>query len=382
MERSSLYPKRFVIVSHIYATGPSFHLVEYLRSRADEVVFIGHPFGYVQDTRSFLRVYRKGELVKNTFFYKWKGPDLLFFLKDFLLTLWWALPRSKGAVFIGVNSFNTLTGYVIKRIVGIQTLIFYTIDYIPQRFPNKTLNRIYHWMDRASVRVSDRVWNLSPVMVSEREKRGVLPQYRSKQITVPVGTVVNTQGSDLSQKNPTTIVFMGHLRSGQGVETLLEAMPIILQQVAGARLLIIGGGPLQKTLENMASVLGIKNQVTFTGFVEKFSDMLAFLHTATVAVAPYVNDSSSYTQYTDPGKPKDYLSCGLPVVITKVPQVALEIQERQCGFAVHDTKEEIAKAITILLQDDALREKFSANARTMAMEYSWENIFNKAFDQT
>ena len=43
--------------------------------------------------------------------------------------------------------------------------------------------------------------------------------------------------------------------------------------------------------------------------------------------------SDSMTQYTDPSKPKQFMACGLPVIITAVPWVAEEIEKKQYGFS-------------------------------------------------
>jgi hypothetical protein len=42
----------FAIITHVYTTGPSFRLEDYLKDKVDSLVFIGHPFSYVKDTSS------------------------------------------------------------------------------------------------------------------------------------------------------------------------------------------------------------------------------------------------------------------------------------------------------------------------------------------
>jgi glycosyltransferase involved in cell wall biosynthesis len=375
------YDRQFIVVSHIYTTGPAFQLTDYLRQRAREVIFIGHPFSYATDTRSFLRIYRQGVLVEERKFWRWRGPDLFFYLKDVLLTFWWVMPRAHQAVFVGIDNLNACTGYLLQRLVLVQTLIFYTIDYIPQRFANFWLNRVYHWLDRTAIKKSHRVWNLSPVMVDEREKRGVAIQYRTKQITVPIGTVMGDINNVKVEKNSHTVVFLGHLRPGQGVDRLLEAIKLVEKVVPSVRTIIIGGGSAEESLRTMAETLGL-SQVHFTGLVEQFSEVLRLLGQASIAVAPYVDDESTYTRFTDPGKPKDYLACGLPVVITRVPHVAQEIADRRCGLVVDDTPEALADAIIRLLSDNQLRQEFRTNALRMAADYTWDQVFDEAFSRT
>lgn len=373
----------FTIVTHVYATGPSFKLEDYLKKKVNSLVFIGHPFSFSKDTRSFARVYRKGKLVVEKKFIKWKGSEFVFYLKDLLLTLWWYLRYSeKNDYFVGVNNFNVFAGLLLGLFTNVGKIIFYTIDYIPRRFHNPILNFIYHWLDRLAISKSHRVWNLSSIMVEEREKRGVDIQYREKQIVVPIGTDISTKSAPLDKINRHRIVFLGHLLRKQGVELLVVAMKDIVKKIPSANLLIVGGGELEEKLRKDVMRLKLEKHVTLTGFVKEFSDVQRFLRESAVAVAPYVDDSSTYTRYTDPGKPKDYMASGLPVVITKVPQVAWEIEKNKSGIAIEYKKEKLVEALVKLLKDDNLWKTFRKNAFKMAKKYEWEKIFDNAFSKT
>jgi len=373
----------FTIVTHVYTTGPSFKLEDYLKDKINSLIFIGHPFSFSEDTRSFLRVYKKGKLVVEKKFIRWKGSEFVFYLKDLFLTLWWYLRYSeKNNYFIGVNNFNVFAGLLLGLFTNVGRVIFYTIDYIPQRFNNHIINSIYHWLDRLAISKSHRVWNLSSVMVEEREKRGVDPQYREKQIVVPIGTDVSSKLASLNKIKRHRIVFLGHLLRKQGVELLVAAMRDVVKKNPSAHLLIIGGGELEEKLRRDVIRLKLEKHVKFTGFVKEFSDVQRLLKDSAIAVAPYVDDSSTYTRYTDPGKPKDYMASGLPVVITKVPQVAWEIEENKSGIAIEYNKEKLIEALVKLLKDDKLWISFRRNAFRMAKKYEWEKIFDKAFSKT
>lgn len=373
----------FLIATHVYATGPSFKLEDYLRNKVESLVFIGHPFSFTKDTRSFIRIYRKGKLTFESKFVAWQGPESLFYLKDILLTLWWTFKYGKDVdYFVGVNNFNAFAGYLMKLLGKVKKIIFYTIDYIPQRFENNFLNYVYHFLDELAIQKSDKVWNLSSIMVQEREKKGVRAKYRAKQIIVPIGTDIRKKPLAFKDIDRYKIVFMGHIREGQGVEMLIHAMKEVLKKIPEAHLLIIGGGPLEINMRNQVKRLKLEKNVKFTGFVKKFSDVQNFLQNGAIAVAPYVDDSKTYTRYTDPGKPKDYLASGLPIIITKVPQVAYEIEKNKCGLAINYNKKELTNAIIKLLSDKKKLILFRKNAFKMAEQYSWDKIFTEAFLNT
>jgi len=383
MQNYELKNSTFVIVTHVYATGPAFRFEEYLQKRVKNLVFIGHPFSYTKDTSSFLRVYKNGKLIKTKKFIAWKGSELSFYLKDIFLTLWWVIKFSeKVDYFVGVDNLNAFCGLILRLIGKAKYVIFYTIDYVPNRFENKILNSIYHYFDRLGVRKSDKVWNLSSIMVKEREKRGVEVQYRDKQIVVPIGTSIPTKIIKDSDRDRYQIVYMGHLLQKQGVEKLIQAMKDVVQKVPKAHLLIVGGGPLEAKLKKDVIRLKLQKYVKFTGFIKEFSDIEKMLQASSIAVAPYLDTEDTYTRYTDPGKPKDYLANGLPVVITKVPQIAYEIERNKCGIAINDNKKELIDALIVLLTNDKMLNTFRKNALKMAKKYTWDKIFDRALSET
>lgn len=373
----------FVLVTHIYTTGPPLRFAEYLQREVGNFILIGHPFSYARDKRSFLRIYIQGKLTYERKFVNWSGHELSFYFKDIFLTLWWVLKYAPRVdYFVGVDSLNFFAGYILKKLRKVKKIVFYTMDYVPNRFSNRLLNFLYHYLDTFAVIKSDKAWNLSALMVGEREKKGVSDRYRAKQIVVPVGTRIVKRLLPLEKIDRYKIVFLGHLREGQGVELLINAMPEVIKKAKQAHLVIIGGGPLEDRLKRIVQEKKINKYIKFTGFVKEYSEVEEILKDAAVAVAPYVDDDKTYTRYTDPTKPKDYIACGIPVIITKVPQVAYEIEKNKCGFAIGYNKQELVNATIKLLTDDQMLFEFRKNSIIMAKKYTWNKIFDKAINDT
>lgn len=383
VQAKDLKKLNFVIVTHVYATGPSFRLEDYLKKKVKHLTFIGHPFSFSKDTRSFIRVYNNGKLIKEKKFFPWKGSEFLFYIKDFFLTAWWfMLYCEKTDYFVGVNNFNVFAGFMLSLFTQVGKIVFYTIDYVPQRFNNVVLNSIYHFLDRLAVAKSYRVWNLSSIMVLQREKNGVNPSYKDKQIVVPIGTDIKEEPLGINKIDRNKIVFLGHLRNGQGLELLVSAMVGVIKKVKNAHLLIIGGGSLENVLTSKIKSLKLDNKIKITGFVKEFSQVRKMMKDAAVAVAPYVDDQNTYTRYTDPGKPKDYLACGLPVVITKVPQVAFDIEKNKCGIAIDYDEKQLTDSLVEVLTNESKQKEFRHNAINFARKYTWDKIFTEALGKT
>jgi glycosyltransferase involved in cell wall biosynthesis len=62
------------------------------------------------------------------------------------------------------------------------------------------------------------------------------------------------------------LLVLSRLNELKGIPYLLEAMPSVLSQFPGVRLLVVGDGAQRPTLEQYSEALGLKRSVIFTGF--------------------------------------------------------------------------------------------------------------------
>jgi len=375
----TIHKLNFVVVTHVYATGPAFILEDYLKDKAGRLLFIGHPFSFAPETQSFFRTYQNGLLIAHGTFPSMHLPDLCLYIQNTILTLWWVIRfGNRSDCYIGADNLNAFAGILLKTIRQTRKVIFYTIDYVPKRFENIALNSLYHFFDRFAIRYSDTVWNLSPQMMVERERNGISERFRKKQLIVPIGTDTSVLPLPFQLIDRYKLVYMGHLVKKQGVEILVEIMPQIIQKIPKAHLLIIGGGPLEEKLRERTRALGLGKSIQFTGFLKRFSDVHSQLRDAAVGVAPYMDTSDNFTRFADPGKLKDYIASGMPVVVTKVPPVAAEFESSKSGIAVPYGKKPLISAITTLLSDTEKLKEYRKNAWIMAKKYSWNTIFDAA----
>jgi glycosyltransferase involved in cell wall biosynthesis len=380
---NKLTDKRIVIATHIYATGPSHSLEDFLKDKVQKLLFIGHPFVYAKDTKSHYRLYQKGLLIKQKYVVPFKGSQVLSQVKDTLLNIFFVFVNGgKFDLFVGVDSSNAIVGIFLKKIGLVKKVVFYTIDYVPNRFENKILNAIYHKMDKISVEHSDSVWNLSSIMADERENKGISKKFRSKQIVVPVGTEGNIKIINANKTKKFHIVHMGHLIKKQGVQLLLDAVPLVVKKIPQFHLEIIGGGEYEDILKKQVKDLKITKYVTFHGFVKNHAEVEKMVSYCEFGVAPYTDSPDNYVKYTDPGKVKAYLAAGLPVIITKVPEVYHYLVKKKCGIAVAYKVDELANAIISLLEDQEKLTMYRRNALVAAKEFSWDKIFTKALENS
>jgi len=378
--RQNLQMSKIVIVTHVFATGPAQELESYLRKKSSSLMFVGHPFSFALDIRPFYRIYDNGKLTKERVAFAWKLPNLFMYLKDMLLTLFWTIKyRRKFDLYIGADPLNALTGIILRKIGKVRKTVFYSIDYAPNRFHNKLLNWIYHRIDKFCAEKSDYVWNLSERMIEMRREKGV--KKTGNQLVVPIGVhFERIKRLDIKEINRKYLVYMGHLRRRQGLELMLDSLPDIVARIPDVKLVIIGMGELEEYLKKKVKEIGLRDYVEFKGYIEDHKEVEHILTKCAVGLALYEPGYDSFVGYTDPSKPKQYLACGLPMVITRVPWIAEEIEKEPMGVVTDYDKGEIVKAAIKLLSDNEFYSECRKNAIEFASKLSWDKIYAEVFE--
>lgn len=382
--RLNLKKLKVLVITHSCATGLSQEFVTFLKNKVSLLAFIDHPFSFAHEKRSSATLYQKGKIARKMFAPKIGGPDILYYLKDFFFTIFFVLRLGKKFDFcMAADNLNALSALVLRNLRIIKKVVYYTVDYTPRRFANPALNWVYHKIDKFCCYYVDLIWNSSALMVTEREKIGVKTEKAAEQIIVPDGNnSERIKRFSIGEIDRNKVVFMGHLRKNTGVAMLIEAFSEVCNRVKEARLVIIGSGPLEKFLKGRVKKLKISDKIVFAGYIENHAEVEDTMTRCAVAVAPYVPDLNSWSFYSDVGKPKAYLGCGLPVIITPVPQIAYEIEKKGAGLLVNYKKEEITKSIITLLTDEQLYREMRKSAIKLGSDYSWRKVFNRALKET
>lgn len=85
-----------------------------------------------------------------------------------------------------------------------------------------------------------------------------------------------------------TLLFIGRLWDIKSVETILEALKIVLESHKDTTLFILGDGPQREELENLSKALEISQAVHFMGYV---TDVNPYLVKSTLMIVPSIRES-------------------------------------------------------------------------------------------
>jgi len=140
---------------------------------------------------------------------------------------------------------------------------------------------------------------------------------------------------------------VGRLELEKGHPTLLEAWPLVLNEVPGAYLLIVGEGSRLDALHQIAREQGIERHVVFTG---RRDDIPAITAALDVAVLPSYREAQGLTIL-------EAMALSRPVVASNVGGIPEMVEHEKTGLLVppHDPPA-LAAAIVRLLLDHQLAD--------------------------
>lgn len=167
-----------------------------------------------------------------------------------------------------------------------------------------------------------------------------------------------------------TIAYVGRLTKQKSVDVLLYAMPKIITDVAGVKLVIAGGGGELSRLKQLAKKLQLEDYVTFLGKVTE-DEKRDVLRSAWVFVAPSRIEGWGITTI-------EANACGTPVVASNVSGLRDSVRDGETGILVpYGDISALAKKVTHILTDNAFRNTLSANSIKWAKNFGWDKSSEK-----
>jgi glycosyltransferase involved in cell wall biosynthesis len=169
-----------------------------------------------------------------------------------------------------------------------------------------------------------------------------------------------------------TVGFVGTLKPWHGLDTLVEAFALLRLRDAHTRLVIVGDGPGRPGLESDLEARGLRSAADLVGGVapEEVPGLLASMN---AAVAPYPELTPFYFS---PLKVYEYMAAGLPLVASRVGQLAGLIRHGRNGLLCPPGDAgALAEAVALLRARPALRRRLGEAARAdVTREHTWDAV--------
>lgn len=370
--------KTVLLVSHISETpgGPLEKFYQYLRKRYT-VYRILHPLTLKTKQKSSIH------FGKETFSFK-IPPLLQYPFESLYVLIYWyrgfkTFPKIDLAIcFDSLAYFHT---FLFKKILRIDKIIYYNVDYSKKRFSNAFMNTMYQVITRFSYMTCDYFFAFENKFVEEVDPHG---KYAYKQSVIP--PLINFKSIQRTTKKiPRSLVYIGAIDyATTDVKPMLEALKRLKEEKVNFNLYIYSRVDPTSPIHNLIRKFYLSANIIFCGIVDNETLSKKLLPKYKIGVAPYARQSNSRTpdhafmNKNLTGRLVEYIGAGLPIVSTRITDAFRLIDNQRIGFSVVNSQDWY-DAIKILLTDQALYKSFSKNALTFAKNYDADKVLTPAF---
>jgi glycogen(starch) synthase len=162
------------------------------------------------------------------------------------------------------------------------------------------------------------------------------------------------------------LLFVGRIDPRKGLHYLIKALPLIPKDVevtiAGAHSL--SGGRYEDYLQNMIAKLNVQRRVKFLGSVSE-EEKWKLYGISDVFVLPSVHEALGLVIL-------EAMSVGLPVVASNLGGIPEVVKHGDNGLLFEPRNwKDLAEKITLLLNDDEMRERMGKNAKRSVHGMTW-----------
>ena len=160
------------------------------------------------------------------------------------------------------------------------------------------------------------------------------------------------------------------LRSWKGHDLFLKAASRVLEEFPNACFLIVGDGPMKKTIKGWIGEMKLEENVIMTGHREDVEDILNITHVMILSSKKFEATSQVIPQA---------MAVGVPVVATDAGGIAELVKNKETGILVKTEPDAIpdaiAKGIMEILENPGKTEKMTQKAKELIeSNYSWEEM--------
>jgi len=305
------------------------------------------------------------------------------FLLDFWKLTWLFLKRRYQVVEVsGIPDFMVFTA-VIPRLLGASVFLNFldhTADFFQEKYmlgSGHVAVRFLRWVEKTSACWADHVFTTQNVTRDLLESRGVPAAKMSVIPNVPDEKFASHRSSLNSDNDYFRLVTHGSLLEIYGIQTLLRAVPLLIEEIPQLKVEIVGDGEYRPELERIAQSLGIQNRVDFTGLLPQ-SEVPEHITRAHIGV---VTVKCKFPALSN--KLFEYLAMGKPTVVTSISANKAHFDGKSVMFFEPENEHDLARCVLDLFKNPEKRTELAASGSAAYQKYRWQVIkhdYLKVFD--
>jgi glycosyltransferase involved in cell wall biosynthesis len=235
------------------------------------------------------------------------------------------------------------------------------------------------WMERTSVRRSDRIITISGAMrqILVRDY-GAQPE-RVDIVHDGVDTEVfrYQQAGDLRAAHAPgadhVLIFHGVIDPQDGPELLIEAAPVILAEHPRTRFWMVGDGTAVPDLKARAEAAGLSGRFFFSGWVRQ-ADVARYISASDLGLVILPDVLSARGRVTL--KEFEYWACGVPALLPRLPALQEVVGDEAASlfYTPGDAADFAAKVNALLAGEERRRQMGHAGQQRVLEKFEWRAL--------
>jgi len=301
-----------------------------------------------------------------------------FFLLVFFTLGWRSIRRKYRMVEVETMPDFLVFATLIPRLLGAK-IVLYMFENMPGLFastfnvtPSHPGVRLLRLISKLSAKYAHHV-NVSDGEHHKKwlEDLGIPSDKITLIFNVPDETVFSSAKPSVAAKNSDfRVLVLSTFLPRYGVETVVRAVPRLLEHIPNLEVDLVGDGELRPGLQELARKLGVDRCVHFSGWRPQ-EEIPGYLNAADVAVAPMINDVGI------PNKMFDYFAMSKPCVASALPSLQMAFDGDCVSFFTPGNDAELADRILELYRDPQKRAALGEQGHAFYRERRWSVMKNR-----
>lgn len=231
--------------------------------------------------------------------------------------------------------------------------------------------RVVAWLERASIRFAHQSVTCTAQMRNRFIERGADPKR--------IGVIMVSADEDVfsvkqfvpeaKAQGGFTLISHGAIEERYGIDTAIEAVALLGNEIPGLRLEIYGEGTHEPALRELAERLGVGAMVRFNGFVP-LEALLKAIAEADAGLVAIKRDM--FRDLVHCVKMFEYIAMRKPVISSRTKAVEECFDDASLLYFEDSNPRDLARAIRRLHSEPQLGEALVRQATRVNREYRWE----------
>lgn len=252
------------------------------------------------------------------------------------------------------------------------------------------VNKLTYRLTKEVITKADQILSVSDALRISAEEiakpdRQIEVVYNGCEIANPVSDNITSDKLRTQlgiSKSEVAILFVGRIEKDKGIYELLDAFSTLKSKGHNLHLILLGNCVESDVKSKISSLTALKNKIHVIG-EQPHREVFNWLKSADLFVLPSYHEGL-------PNAILEAMSCGLPVVSTKIGGIPEIVEDGNTGILVNPKDSDaLANAIDYLIKNDELARKMGKTGRDkVEQKFSWQQnareivqIYNKVLSQ-